>query len=293
MRINSDNNGLFTTGNISQKAEGSRSFFAGRPNSATKSTADRIENKRKQAQAQAMKLIGDVYSRDRKLDNSIAELEDKAAKLLEENGTIGDRIKKNDEEQKNLMAEYKIAPDRDEQKDLELLKKREDALKKGIRLTDEENARLAEIDRNGMTEYQSRSMELYSQQGDMRDRLDDNKKEAEGILSAVRDTETERLKSSDMIIAQKAADEITDAAGKEIIGMLIDEVRDSVDDRIKEEQEKAEKEQKTKENRNRTDEQKLVRDAEIYDAQKQVQKITDRMNLLDEDIKGAEVDAAL
>lgn len=295
MRINSDNNGLFVNGEYDVRERNGNNFFAGNMNKVTDSVSDRIDKKRKQAQAQAMKLIGDVFARDRKIDDGMARLEDEAAKLLDENGGLGDSIKNNIKERHDLMDEYGVSQDSQEQIDLELLEKREESRKHGITLSDEENERLAGIDANGLTEYQARSMELYNQQSEMRDRFDDNKAAAEGMLGAVRNLQTERLKSNEMIDAQKAAEELNNAASKEIVGMLVDDARTSIDDKIREEKEKAEEKAEEKSEKEKKEENKNdnVSYDGIKEAQKEIQKIVDRMELLDEDIKGARVDTTL
>lgn len=295
MRINSDNNGLFVNGEYDVRERNGNNFFAGNMNKVTDSVSDRIDKKRKQAQAQAMKLIGDVFARDRKIDDGMARLEDEAAKLLDENGGLGDSIKNNIKERHDLMDEYGVSQDSQEQIDLELLEKREESRKHGITLSDEENERLAGIDANGLTEYQARSMELYNQQSEMRDRFDDNKAAAEGMLGAVRNLQTERLKSNEMIDAQKAAEELNNAASKEIVGMLVDDARTSIDDKIREEKEKAEEkaEEKSEKEKKESDSKNNGTGDGIMEAQKAIQNIVDKMELLDEDIKGVRVDAML
>ena len=57
----------------------------------------------------------------------------------------------------------------------------------------------------------------------------------------IRGVKLERLKSAPMVKAQNEADAILDAASKEVIGMIMEEAKDTMDEKSKEEQEKAEK----------------------------------------------------
>ena len=64
--------------------------------------------------------------------------------------------------------------------------------------------------------------------------------EAKARNMAVEDIMVERLKSHGMVDAREEADDIMEAAGKEILGMLVDEAKEKVDEKQEEEKEKAE-----------------------------------------------------
>ena len=148
---------------------------------------------------------------------------------------------------------------------------------------------------------------------------------------AITDSEIERLKSRDMIKATAAADDIMAAASKDIIGMLVEESKEHVDDKLEEEQDKAEESQKkeeeqkelidkAKERKEEAEQQtEAIRDAKdsqeevldgvnktdtlelesnikkksvdhVEEAQKQINKIIKDNNLINEDLKGIEID---
>ena len=114
--------------------------------------------------------------------------------------------------------------------------------------------------------------------------------------------------------AQETADEILEAASKEIIGMLTEEAKDHVDQELEEKkeaaEEKAEKEEEEKEKIEKAKEEKeqkeefveevadtgefiVEADNVLKDVQRDIKKVMDEMKLLEEDLKGAAVDTAL
>lgn len=152
---------------------------------------------------------------------------------------------------KNLQEQYGISDE-----DLELLDK-----KVGLSpLTEEEESRLAALEGESLEEFK----QAY---GTIKEHRDIYKKEiarAEGQIQAgnnsIRAMRMERNKSAGnppMLKAQKQADGIMEQAGKEVVGMLIDEAKDHVEETYEEEreeakekaEEKAEQEEKIEERR--------------------------------------------
>ena len=79
-------------------------------------------------------------------------------------------------------------------------------------------------------------------------------------IADIHSIKQERLKSNPMLEAQKAAEEILDAANDEVIGMLIQESQEYIDEKMAEEKEDAEKSMEEKEEREeQLDELKLKR----------------------------------
>ena len=152
--------------------------------------------------------------------------------------------------------------DSQEQQDLLLLEKEQD-YKNGVLdegLTDEEYDRLAEIHKKPLTGYQKQAMELNNYAaGHKREirRADYGMTAEKQNVSRIK---LERLKTHAMVDAQGAADDIMDAANDEIIGMLVQEVKDQQDEKMDEAKEKADEAMKEKEKREeKLDEMKLER----------------------------------
>ena len=124
-------------------------------------------------------------------------------------------------------------------------------------------------------------------------------------IAAIRGTKLERLKSSPMIKAQKEAGEIMEAAGDEIIGMLMQEAKDHIDEEKEEREEKAEEiaekreeeEERLDKSREKSEEAEaiteMIRKSASNDMKKEIEELLDKLKLIEEDIKGAAVDTQL
>ena len=319
MRI-SNNHNVFIGENIKQEnqikdkkheQENRTDFFAGGLNQ------DLFENKllqkKKEAQEKALKVVGDAFAGDQEIDNDLQERRERIAALDQENQKLQEQIKEIDERQDALMEQYGIKEDSQEQKDLDLLRK-EDLYRrgKGPALTKDEQKRITELNEEGLTDYQKRQREWDAEKNHFQKDLDKNKEEILVENAIIRGTKLERLKHAPMAKAQKEADAIMDAASKEIIGMIMEEAKDTIDEEAEEEQEKAEKLEeiqeekeafieKQKEKREETEElleempmKELVHMGQLKDEIKQeIKNIVSEMKLVAEDIKGAMVDESV
>lgn len=298
---------------ITEEKGGQKTIYAGNFNQKF----DPIAQKKQQARQQAMKVVGDAWEVDRKTDQS---LEDSRSRIREYQNQIGEankelnRIK---EERLALRDSYGVKEDSQEEQDLQLLIKREDSKRggSGVYLTEEECERLSQIDEQGLTEYQQRSLDKYKSGADYKK---EKEQALQGIRSEdyfIRETKRELAKSQNMLKAQESADNIEKAASQEIIGMLIEEAKDHVDEELEEKkeaaQEKAEKEKEQEERIEKNKEEKAEKEefservsqqveditryvAEMEDTmgemQQEIRKIMEEMKLLEEDLKGAAVD---
>jgi len=222
--------------NADKKRNGT--FFVGNLNQPK----NPIEEKRKEAQEKALKIVGDTFASEKKVDDDLKERTDKIKELEDDNMDALNELKKIDASKEELKETYGITEDSQEQKDLELLEKRRDSWKLGsyTTLTKEEKERLSQIDEAGMTEYQQRSMDLDKSGDEYRKRIRVNDAHILEENAIIRNAKLERLKSSPMLKATDAADEIMDAASDEIMGMLMQEAKEHVDEVQEEEQKKAE-----------------------------------------------------
>ena len=293
------------------KKEERTDFFAGNLNQ------DLFENKllqkKKEAQEKAMKVVGDAFAGDMEIDNDILERRDKIAALEQENQKLQNQINDINKQQDELMEQYGITADSQEQKDLELLRKKDKCLMgERVEFTQEEYERISELESEGLTEYQKRQREWDAEKNHFQKELDKNKEEILVENAIIRGTKLERLKHAPMAKAQKEADAIMDAASKEIIGMIMEEAKDTIDEEAEDEQEKAEKLEeiqeekeafieKQKEKREETEEllenmpmEELVHMGQLKDEIKQeIKNIVSEMKLVAEDIKGAMVDESV
>ena len=243
---------------------------------------DPITQRKQDAQQKALKMVGDAWDGDRKIDQNIQDIRDKLRQLEDEYVENLGYIAEGDAQKEQLRQQYNVAPDSQEQKDLELLQKKADHMRHPdeVTLTEEERARLKEIsgrppetkeevellqrkadaEKFGLevewteeeeallkemegvplTEYQERCLKIDGYQKIYETRNDVIKDQIAAYNGSIRATRLERLKFREMEKAQKKAEEVMEAAGKEIIGMLMEEAKDHVDEEMEETKEEAE-----------------------------------------------------
>lgn len=201
--------------------------------------------------------------------------------------------------QDTYAAEQKIDMDQDlRRQNVKDLKKQLNELKENIAAQDFGDVPEEELTAE-MIEQRDQAIEEYQKQAN---RLE-SQIEAENM--AIRDTKLERLKKSPMLKASKEADAILEAANDEILGMLIQESRDHIDEEMEEKEEQAEKLEEKKEaeeeliekRQEREDEleelTEMIQDSGADDVQKELEDMLEKLKLIEEDLKGAAVDTKL
>lgn len=308
-----------------------KTIFAG--NLMPSDTESLMERKRSNARKQAMKLINDAWGRDNKSADAIKSMDDEKPAQTEKLNELNGMLKHINDNKKAIMEEYGINPDSDEQKDLELLEKYQNN-KNGSAFdsfSEEEINRLKELQNMPRTEYQNKVLQQNSAAGAINIEVSRIKAQLVAVTEAVFDAKSEQLKSQDMLEADAAADEIIDAANKEIFGLLIKEGMEHIDETQEEQQEKAEEAaQKKEEEEKQLEEAKQNREEQeaqienikesceeikdivkgdletdkmemdvsmqkqsndsVKEAQKNIQRILEENNLINEDLKGIEID---
>ena len=273
-------------------------------------TQSQIEARRNNAKKQALKVVSDAWKSDNKSADSIADMEGlKQSKVSE----------MNENTKKSLQEEYGVADGSQEQKDLELLEKYQNNMNGSSydQFSDEELSRLKELQNAPLTEYQKKVLNLNSMKGQVSVEADRKQFGVNALTASISDATLEQLKSRDMEKASDAADEIMDSANKEILGMLIEEGKNNADEKVEEEKEKAEEAADKKEEQDKQIEEaqekrknqeeiiegqqnadQLEQDVSMQkqntskmdEAQKNIQKILKEKNLVNEDLKGIEID---
>lgn len=278
-----------------------------------------IDAKRRNAQKQAMKIIGDAWENDQNAAKNIEDMSNlKNEKVMELNEQ--NKQKKGIEESKQkLQQEYGIASDSQEQKDTELLEKYQNSITGASdeHFSEEEIDRLKELQNTPLTEYQKRVLTLNARKGEMTRNAEKLQNAISGLTSSITDASIEQLKSRGMEMASDAAEEIMGAANEEIFGMLIADAKENMDEKLEEEKEKAEEISEKKEEQdeqieeskeNRREQEELIEGqldmeqlkqtisaenqtvSQTTEAQKAIQNILEENHLVSEDIKGIEID---
>lgn len=205
-------------------------------------------------------------------------------------------------------------------------------LTSGIELTDEEKDKLAQIHEAGITDFQKEMLSLDESVKEYEGKIAASEQAIQVIQKSWADMKIERLKSDPMVEASEQAEEIMLQANQEIIGELRKEAVEHVEEKLeetvdaaKEQAEKKEEEQekleeqkekqkelektieKAKESSDSTASNNTVRHDVLevdmdaitsYNSGKnkidqELEKIMDELNLIMEDLKGAEVDVNL
>ena len=279
---------------------------------------ENIAAKKQQRFKEAMHVMTSARNGEKKIDDSLDDIRGQIKQYQKDN----DEANKFLTDIKNQMSEikdyYQVEDDSQEQKDLELLQKQYDIMKHGSMelLSDEEQEHLDNM--GELTEYQKRSMELYGQADYWKTQMQDNQDKISQSTGVIRNVKVERLKSQAMAEAQRAKEEIMDAASQEAIGMLVDDAKQQIDDKAEEVQEAAkerQEEQKEEEKRveaakenkseaeaavekNRekiADMTKQFTDSEdiTRDMDSEIKKVLEEEKLLEEDLKGLTVNAKI
>ena len=168
-----------------------------------------------------------------------------------------------------------------------------------------------------LTDYQKTVLQLNAH----KDVILKNKERAEDrvrfLTESASKAKLEQLESQDMQNAQDAADELLDASNKDIFGMLIQDAVDNIDEKQEEEKKKAEEAQeKRDEQQEKIDDRKKDKEEQekiiegsvqtdqlqndvsvnqqntnnLEEAQQHIQTILKKNNLVNEDLKGIEID---
>lgn len=283
---------------------------------------NKVEQKKLDAREKAMKVVSDAFLAEKSIDDDLADRVGRIDSAKTEIAKAQEQLKGLDEQQARYMEQYGITPDSQEQQDLELLRKRRNSMLPGsdIILTQEEKERLVQIDESGLTDYQKLSLQNDS----YRAPFDKEIKEQQNIILEeqviMREIGLERLKSHTMVDAMRQKDVQMEAANKDIIGMVLQDGRDKIDEDMEEvreeiadkKEENQEQEERIEEIQRRADEAEQVNeerhkkqesdiselvtehilelDSVKNEVTQQVDNMLHEMKLLQEDLKGSVVD---
>lgn len=258
---------------ISEKEKGNRkTFFAGEMNQDN--LKSRIQQKQEEARKKALKVVTDIWNGDRAIDSDLEARRENAKNLALENKEGKERVAELEKELEELMAS------RDTEGDSE--------------------------------EFQARKKGLEDSIDSYRGAVVENESQIMQENAIVRGTSLERLKSDPMVDASLQADAIMDAASDQIIGMIVEEAKEHIDEEQEKREEQAEKIKEEKEEKEeliqeqkekREEQEEILEDMPTQDIvsmdqkqdqiKKELQDIVDSMKLVQEDIKGTMVDKQL
>lgn len=307
---NNHNNGIQ---NINANSAGTEKKTTNIKADSLKLAGNPVAQRRAEAQKKAMKIIGDAYAGEKKIDDDVAARRDRVRELTLEVGDYNNAIKSIENQRAALRESFGIDPDSQEEKDLQLLAKAKESKFAGsdIHLSFEEQQRVDELEKNGLTEYQKISLEFKGYEEPYYTATKEAKTEIYEQNAIIRGIKIERLKTHPMLDAEKQAEEVMDEANKEIAGMLVDAAKDHIEEEQEKEKEKAEAEKKKEEEvqekidsakEKRKEQEELTEDivenaqtltnmtSKMESAQQEVKDLMNKLKLVEEDVKGAKVD---
>lgn len=259
-------------GHKSSKVKRSNTIFAG----DLPMNKDAIMLRKQQAQKKAMKMIQDAWSGDRKTDQGMAEVRERAQQQREEAVMNHEKVAECEARKEKLREGYGVEPDSQEQKDLELLERAKFPSEGGF--TEEEQQRLEELEGQPLTEYQQRCLEIHREEAIFKNRAESAEMGAQAYAQSVSNMKIERLKFHKMTDAQNNAEKLLEETGKEIVGMLWDEAKDHIDETYEEKRE----EEKEKA------EEKEEQEEKVEDIREEKEIIEERIETIKEDSHEAE-----
>ena len=244
-----------------------------------------LDEKKAQAKRDAMKLIRDAFEGDQKISDSFNEKKRHIEELIQSKGEADKIIKDIESERKALRDEYGLSEDSQEEQELKLLEKEFKSGLPGsdISLSYEEKEALDEIKERGLTEYQSRSMEMLDYEKNYFVKSYSNTLEIQDENRSLGMMEREMLKNTSMIDAQKQAKKVEEELNEQVITNVVEEARDNIDSEIDKKKEKAEEKKEEAGSMSHTT-------SNVDEAQQEVREMMTKMKMLDEDIKGITVD---
>lgn len=263
-------NGMTTDGTDGEQ-EKRKTLFAGNLNPEN-TLQDRIAQKKAEAQKQAMKVVGEAWEGRQAVDDDLDSRRTHVKELKEE---------------KNQLQQEAA----------------------GVAQRQEELEKAYEAGEITQAEYLSEKLSLSQEENTYKQKIADNENEIFSENAVIRGTRRELLKDQSMGKAWDQADSIMDAAGDEIIGMVVDASKEHIDEETEKREEQAEAIQEKKEEQEEILEKREERKEQMEElaesvpvqeilsmdklqeeVKQEVQNIVDKMKLIAEDIKGAMVD---
>lgn len=255
------------------KAQKSTTIFAGDLNGDF-TLRDKIQQKKEAAQKQAMKVVEDAWNSERAVDDDL--------------NSRRQHIKELEEQNKEIQAELK---------DIE---KQKQDLEEACGVTSEE--------------YQEKLAALNDLGKNKQKQLQQNEQDIVVENAVIRGTKQElrSMKRSPMQSATEQTEEIMDAASDEVIGMVMEDAKEHLDEEQAEREEQAENIKEQREEQEEIIEKRKEKEEELEEltedmpvdemvklenakteVQQEIQNIVEKMNLVAEDIKGSMVDTSI
>ena len=279
--------------NVKQVKNGA--IYAGNVKSTSKNSAAGVKEN---AQKRALKKLVDQMVNDLKDDDVIAGYEERKEQASEDIQTRQKQLQSLSDAKEQMMEAYHLTEEDIDRTNFGLVRK---SLMQPENLTEEEKNKLAEMP---VSQRDILTCEVMQDIQQKEINNDNAIKKAAG--KAIEDFKVLLLKDHPMVDAQEAASAIVEEAKQTVLGMLREEGTDKVDNDLKKneeiqekkEEEKKEEEKRTKKSSSQTEQSDMkdsVKDlqdiAKEHDKiQREVKNLMDKELLIDDDLKGLNLD---
>ena len=277
---------------------------------------DPIAAKREEAKKKAMKIVGDAFSNEIKMDENLNSMREKIKSLQKDKNDASQAIAELETGRAALRDLYGVDENSQEEKDLKLLENgvRSNFPGSDVHLSQKDKEAISKIKENGLSEYQQRSLEMLGNESPYMTAVFEAESGIAVENQIINATELERLKSNPMVDARNQANLVMEEATKEIVGNLFAEAKDHIDEKAKdkEEEAKAEKEKQAEleakidvAKEAKKEDEKVTEDildgvqeasstvTDVNAAKQEIKDMIDKMKLIEDDIKGAAVDTSV
>ena len=277
---------------------------------------DPIAAKREEAKKKAMKIVGDAFSNEMKMDDNLNSIREKMKSLQKDKNDANQALAELEDGRAALRDLYSVDGNSQEEKDLQLLEKEVRSKFPGsdVNLSQEDKEAISKIKENGLSEYQQRSLEMLGNESPYMTTVFEAESGIAVENQIINATALERLKSNPMADARNQANLVMEEASKEIVGTLFAEAKDHIDEEAKDQEEKAkaEKEKQAEleaqidaSKEAKKEDEKVTEDildgvqeasatvTDVNAAQQEIKDMMNKMKLIEDDIKGAAVDTSV
>jgi len=292
-----------------EKNQQNKTVFAGDVLGSA-SLQDRIGKRREMAQKRALKIVNDAWDADRILDDEINVRRERIRELREENEGTLENLKEVNRMERELREQFGVEINSEEQKELELMKRRWNC---DFHPTEEDQERLARIDKKEKTEYQRRALEIHRTASYYRGMISSNNARILKDDMVIHKIRQEKLKHHNMTDAQENAEDVMESVTDEVVNLVVEDAKEKIDqekedreEQAGEIEEKREEQEEIREKRDERDEEleKLLEEEKpveemadksriFQEVRNQMEGILNEISLAAEEMKGAMVDIEL
>jgi len=200
---------------------GQSRFYAGNLNL----NQDIIAARKINGQKQAIRTILGTFTKELNMDCNMDELRKKQDSIRADMSVYYDKLNSVQKMKDEIRKGYGVSESSEEEKDVNLIIK---GMYNSDSLTDDEKQRLKEI--GPLTDYQKEILECSKMENFWSRNLQKAQETVNSISWSVNSIQLERDKIHPVLDAKEAAEKILEAASQEVVGLLVEESKEKIDE---------------------------------------------------------------